>query len=142
MDPLTPTTSTLSPAISHIAETAASLARSLQERTASSQDTDRAVSFDADRKEKQRQLVQWVLDAPRRLGAMVEDRKKDGAEAQWAEVALLLDKWKGVQGVNEVRRQCEKALKSKHHDVRLRALIDPKLTILFLMAVPTIRGYV
>ena len=110
MDPLTPTTSTLSPAISHIAETAASLARSLQERRAALQDKGRSASSSADAKEKQRQLVRWVLGAPRRLKGLIEKGKWEEAEEQWKEVTQLLDKWKGVGGVDEVRRQCEQAL--------------------------------
>ncbi len=121
MDPLTPTTSTLSPAISHVAETAASLARSLQERTALSQDTQHAASSNTDPQEKQQRLVRWVLDAPPRLSAMVEEGKKDEAEAQSKEVSLLLDKWKGVQGVDEVRRQCEEALKRKRISSDIRS---------------------
>lgn len=112
MDPLTPTTSTLSPAISHIAETAASLSRSLQERTRVSQST-------ADPKDKQRQLVRWVLGAPQRLDAMLQTGKREEAEGQWKEVSQLLDRWKGVDGVDDVRRQCEQVLTGKSTDTKI-----------------------
>ncbi len=114
MDPLTPTSSTLSPAISHIAETAASLAKSLQARTAASREAARAAPARIDTREKQKQLVKWVLDAPQRLKALIEDRKSEEADAQWQEVCRLLDKWKGVGGVEDVRRQCEQAMAGGH----------------------------
>ncbi len=44
---------------------------------------------------------------------MVEQGKKEEADAQWEEVSVLLDKWKGVEGADEVRRQCEHALTGK-----------------------------
>lgn len=113
MDPLTPTTSTLSPAISHIADTAASLAKSLQERTRVSQETGGPASVTADPKDKQRQLVRWVLGAPQRLNAMLQQGKRSEAEVQWKEVYELLDRWRGVDGVDDVRRQCEQVLTGK-----------------------------
>ncbi|KAK3677153.1 hypothetical protein LTR78_002691 [Recurvomyces mirabilis] len=60
--------------------------------------------------EQQRQTVRWVLDAPRRLGQMVDDSKHAEAEAEKDEIFTLLDGWKGVNGVEGVRRGCEAAL--------------------------------
>ncbi len=118
MDPLTPTISTLSPAISHIAETAACLSKSLQERTIVSQGTSVPAST-ADPKSKQRQLVRWVLGAPRRLNAMLQEGKREEAEVQWEEASQLLDRWKGVDGVDDVRRQCEEVLTGKSADTKI-----------------------
>ncbi|KAL8805613.1 MAG: hypothetical protein Q9182_001878 [Xanthomendoza sp. 2 TL-2023] len=101
MDPLTPTTSTLSPAIAHIAETAASLADSLQERVAHVPEDDAAV-----KRQRQRETVRWVLDAPSRLKGLMEGERRDEAMEDWEEVQRLLEKWKGVQGADEVKQQC------------------------------------
>jgi hypothetical protein len=103
MDPLTPTTSTLAPAISHIAETAASLSSELTAHVP-------AKGAPSLRSPKQRQTVQWVLDAPDRLEQLLLDDNKDEAQKQWKAVQDLLDKWEGVQGVEVVRTACEKVL--------------------------------
>ncbi|MCJ1382196.1 hypothetical protein MMC17_005308 [Xylographa soralifera] len=117
MDPLTPTTSTLSPAIAHIADTAASLASALQERVKVPRIVENgAVAGDEERaeeKRRQRQTVRWVLDAPRRLRGCVGRGQLAAAESDWREVEALLDKWKGVGGAEEVRRECEKVLEGK-----------------------------
>ncbi|KAL8747419.1 MAG: hypothetical protein Q9184_007604 [Pyrenodesmia sp. 2 TL-2023] len=102
MDPLIPTTSTLSPAISHIAETAASLAESLQCVPGPAEQEDDA----AVRKRRQRDTVRWVLAAPGRLKGLVEGGQRKEAGEDWAEVRKLLEKWEGVEGVGEVREQC------------------------------------
>lgn len=101
MDPLTPTTSTLTPAVAHIAETAASLAASLQDRNT------RAPRDEAsEKKERQKQTVRWVLAAPDRLKGLVEGGRLEEARNNWEEVQKLLEKWDGVQGVDELKQQC------------------------------------
>lgn len=113
MDPLTPTTSTLSPAIAYIAETAAALAVSLKERTKVSVEIeDDDESAETEHRDVQRDTVKWVLDSPRRLGEMVEKGDRGEAERDWETVRALLDKWKGVKGVEQVREDCLKALDS------------------------------
>ncbi|KAL8873145.1 MAG: hypothetical protein Q9174_001333 [Haloplaca sp. 1 TL-2023] len=110
MDPLTPTTSTLSPAISHIAETAASLAESLQDRTPHGGD-EQGVENDAlAKKQRQRETVRWVLAAPDRLKELLERGRKEEAVEDWHEIRNLLDKWHGVQGADEVKEQCLKVM--------------------------------
>lgn len=104
MDPLTPTTSTLAPAISHIAETAAALSNELAAHIPANK------ARDALRQPKERQTVQWVLDAPERLEQLLLNDKKDEAQKDWDSVRTLLDKWKDVQGVEEIRISCEKTL--------------------------------
>lgn len=112
MDPLTPTTSTLSPAIAHIAETAVALSASVVERNSSSATpTITKEPTEEERKAVQaRKTVKWVLDAPRRLRKLVEEGDRDKAEKDWEEVKALLEKWKGVEGVEKVRKGCEEAL--------------------------------
>lgn len=123
MDPLTPTTSTLSPAVAHIAETAASLAASVQKRQRVSGGVRsggearggrsggvEGAGSGAQEKRRQRQTVKWVLDAPRRLQEQVDGANKEAAEKEWEEVKKLLERWRGVVGVEEVRGRCERVL--------------------------------
>lgn len=104
MDPLTPTTSTLAPAISHIAEIATTLSSELAAHVPASNGQNLL------RSSKQRQTVQWVLDAPERLEQLLLDDKKDEAQKDWVAVRELLDTWQGVAGVDAVRAACERAL--------------------------------
>ncbi|MCJ1415109.1 hypothetical protein MMC32_001440 [Xylographa parallela] len=117
MDPLTPTTSTLSPAIAHIADTAATLASALQERVNVPRIVENgglaAGEERAEDKRRQRQTVRWALDAPRRLRECVDRGQLEAAEGDWRQVKVLLDKWKGVAGAEEVRQECEKVLEGK-----------------------------
>jgi hypothetical protein len=116
MDPLAPTTHTLGPAISHIAETAASLSSSLQGSHQSKEEglgisirveQDEKDKLDMNKKRRQQDTVRWVLDTPRRLQDMIDRDQDDDAEKEWQEVSRILDKWKGVAGVQELREQCE-----------------------------------
>jgi vacuolar protein sorting-associated protein 51 len=104
MDPLTPATSTLAPAISHIAETAATLSKELAAHVSPSKQAN------TDGRAKEVQTVRWVLDAPRRFRYMLDNDRKADVEDEWTVIKGLLDKWKGVEGVTEVKRQCEQAL--------------------------------
>jgi len=61
-------------------------------------------------KDERMQTVRYVLDTPRRLTAAVQEGKQEEAEADWAEVNELLEKWKGVKGVKEIREQAIAAL--------------------------------
>ncbi len=110
MDPLTPTTSTLEPAIAHIAETAVSLAESLQGRSGQGKEEEAAGEREDDdaveMKRRQRETVQWVLAAPSRLKNLVEGGQRQKAEEDWAEVRELLEKWEGVEGADEVKERC------------------------------------
>lgn len=107
MDPMTPTTSTLTPAIGHIAETAASLTaglkRSLGEPPAGDSEEVRV-------RRKQQEVVRWVLAAPERIRGKVETGNVDDARDDWEKVEAVLGKWQGVNGVDGVRRACLEAL--------------------------------
>ncbi|KAI4928169.1 uncharacterized protein J4E92_005652 [Alternaria infectoria] len=122
MDPLAPTTHTLGPAISHIAETAASLSSSLQDSHQSKEqglgisirvEQDDKDKSDVDKKRRQQDTVRWVLDTPRRLQDMVDQDQDEKAEKEWEEVRRILDKWKGVAGVQELREQCEAIMREE-----------------------------
>lgn len=112
MDPLIPTTSTLEPAIAHIAETAVSLAESLQGRSGQGEEEAREREDDdaVQMKRRQRETVQWVLAAPSRLKDLVEGGQRQKADEDWAEVRELLGKWEGVEGAGEVKGQCLRAM--------------------------------
>lgn len=91
MDPMAPVTTTLEPAVRHIADVAGGIAG----------------SRGGGGKEGQRQTVRWVLGAPERLRGLKEQGKEKEAKKEWNEVNALLEKWEGVKGVDEVRRKCE-----------------------------------
>ncbi|KAF1839688.1 hypothetical protein BDW02DRAFT_539101 [Decorospora gaudefroyi] len=116
MDPLAPTTHTLGPAIAHIAETAATLSSSLQDNHQSKAqglgieirvEQDKGEETEAAKKRRQRETVRWVLDTPRRLREMIDQDRDEEAEKEWEEVSKLLDQWKDVAGVQELRDECE-----------------------------------
>ncbi|KAL9044445.1 MAG: hypothetical protein Q9214_002417, partial [Letrouitia sp. 1 TL-2023] len=107
MDPLTPTTSTLSPAISHIAETASSLASSLQGQTSDIGGTSVAPEFrEAKRTKQQQATVRWVAATPNRLRQLFLSGRGDEAVQDWNEIEKLLGKWDGVPGVQELKSEC------------------------------------
>lgn len=127
MDPLAPATHTLGPAISHIAETAASLSSSMHGLQAAPQGLGIHVRVEGDgndgntepdsvataavtKKSKERDTVRWVLDTPRRIQEMIDQEEDDEAQKEWNQVSKILDKWNGVTGVNELREQCEAIL--------------------------------
>jgi hypothetical protein len=125
MDPLAPTTHTLGPAISHIVETAASLSSSLQDNSQSKEEglgisirveQDEKNKTDMEKKRRQQDTVTWVLDTPRRLQNMVDKDQDEKAEREWEEVSKILDKWKGVAGVKELREQCEAIMQEEEED--------------------------
>ena len=110
MDPLTPTTSTLTPAIGHIAETASALSNELK----SSHNT---ADVSASRKKKDQQAtVRWVMAAPKRVQALIDDGQRGLAEKDWKQVSALLDKWCGVRGVQDVREACLRVLEEQDDD--------------------------
>lgn len=113
MDPLTPTTSTLSPAISHIAETATSLSTSFQIRDLTAEGVARLgddQSMAAGRKQAQQETVRWVCGAPQRLQVMLDAGRGEEAADDWVQVQRLLGKWAGINGVDEIRDKCMKVM--------------------------------
>ncbi|KAF2237492.1 hypothetical protein EV356DRAFT_530209 [Viridothelium virens] len=121
MDPLTPTASTLSPAIAHIAETAEVLSRNLAEKTRGvrreaeesgrERSGSRGKEDENEGKKRARETVRWVVDAPGRMRGLIVRGKRGDAEKEWEQVRGLLEKWDGVKEVEEVRKQCEDVLK-------------------------------
>lgn len=115
MDPLTPATSTLSPAVSHIAETAAFLATAFRDRSSGSniEGVEGGGESKNARRRQEQATVRWVLAAPTRLRAMLEageEEEEEEAAKEWGEVQRLLGKWEGVAGVEELRSTCVKVM--------------------------------
>jgi hypothetical protein len=121
MDPLAPTTHTLAPAISHIAETAASLSSSMQALPTKPQslglgieisgDEENKKSEEESKRQKQKDTVRWVLSTPRRLQELIDQEQEEQAERDWEEVSKILAGWEGVAGVTELREECEEIMK-------------------------------
>ena len=111
MGPLTPTTSSLSPAIAHIAEVAKALAIAPQERNGQpNRAGDEEQKKELEKRRRQKEIVRWVLNAPERLRTLVEQGKMGEAENDWNEIRTLLEKWQGVSGVEEVKAKCEEVM--------------------------------
>ncbi|KAF2025552.1 hypothetical protein EK21DRAFT_76107 [Setomelanomma holmii] len=124
MDPLAPTTHTLGPAISHIAETAAALSSSMQ-TIPPRPDTlgitvrveeEKAEKEAAVKKQQQQDTVKWVLDTPRRLREYIDQERDEEAEQDWEEVSKILDKWQSVPGAKELREECETIMQEEDSD--------------------------
>ncbi|KAH8727185.1 Vps51/Vps67-domain-containing protein [Phaeosphaeriaceae sp. PMI808] len=115
MDPLAPTTHTLGPAISHIADTAASLSSSMQATQKRTEGLGISIQIDQDsteedvaaQKRRQKKLVRWVLDTPRRLRDFVDLERFEDAEEEWEHVCKIINRWTNVAGVKELREECE-----------------------------------
>ena len=105
MDPLTPATATLTPAIAHIAETATALSESLKKQHGTTTGDN-----EGQKRQEQQKLVRWVLDAPDRLRKLVNEGRREEAEGEWSQVLALLAKWNSVPGVSDVRLACEKVM--------------------------------
>lgn len=118
MDPLAPTTHTLGPAIAHIAETAASLSSSMQNLRNKPEGLGIDIHVQGEpqeeeavaRKQKQQEIVRWVLGTPRRLRDLMDAEQEEEAAKEWEEVSKILDKWNNVAGAEDLRAACESIL--------------------------------
>ena len=106
MDPLTPTTSTLTPAINHIAETATTLSESLRKQGSAPD----VASQTAKKQQDQQQTVRWALAAPDRIQKLVAQGRREDAKLEWEELSHLLGNWEGVEGVKALRERSQIAL--------------------------------
>ncbi|KAI9839743.1 MAG: hypothetical protein M1837_002031 [Sclerophora amabilis] len=131
MGPLFPTTSTLSPAISHIAETATALSASLQASStvskrptsASGNDVLTDSTKNASSKRSQRETVRRLLKTPVRMQALIADGKEGEARKEWENAEMILDKWEKandgkVGGIEELRREGREVLKRMKSQTR------------------------
>nr|POE98262.1 vacuolar protein sorting-associated protein 51 like [Quercus suber] len=111
MDPLTPGTSELVGQIGRITEMAEGLAERMRLLNGV-RDVGEGEGEEVQRKKSQRDTVRWVLDAPQRLEGLLVQDKRGEAEAEWERVVKLLNRWKGVEGVEDVRSRCRRVLES------------------------------
>lgn len=77
----------------------------------SSDAAERAARKKAKERNRQKEVVKWVIGAPTRFRQMLDEEKTEEAEKQWAVVRGYLDHWTGVSGVSELRRTCEDIMK-------------------------------
>ncbi|EXJ73430.1 uncharacterized protein A1O5_03190 [Cladophialophora psammophila CBS 110553] len=73
---------------------------------------------EARRKRTQKEIVRWALDAPVRMQQMIDQGQKEDAEREYSSVTEVLDKWNGVDGVEELRRKCTKVMQSAKEDLK------------------------
>lgn len=97
MEPLTPTTSTLEPAVSHIESVSRELVVGM-----------RAASPRPERKGAE--TVRWALGAPERIRELVGAGDREGAERAWELLRGVCGRWEGTRGVEELRKRGEEAL--------------------------------
>ena len=110
MDPLTPTTGTLGMAVGYIAETAAGLAVAGRKNGDDRREVDEEEENKVQKKKRQRETVRWVVETPMRLRNMLEKGEKEEAERDWDMVKKILEQWKEVQGVDELREECKRIM--------------------------------
>jgi hypothetical protein len=113
MDPMTPTTSTLTPAIGHIAETASSLTEGLRRSLGEPAVEARTKAMAT---KNQQDVVRWVLAAPQRIRDKMDAGDEDDARDDWSRVSAVLKQWQTVKGADAVRRACLEALGSLPED--------------------------
>lgn len=103
-------TKTLGPAVAFVAETASGLIKEGEELRRRVKD---AKSKATGNKTAEQETVEWALGAPDRLRRYLRDGQTERAQEDWAEVDKLLQSWKGVKGVEELRAACEEIMKEK-----------------------------
>ncbi|KIY02948.1 uncharacterized protein Z520_01413 [Fonsecaea multimorphosa CBS 102226] len=69
-------------------------------------------SVEARRKRTQKETVRWALDAPVRLQEMMDRGQREEAEREYISVTEVLENWKGVRGVEELRGKCAKVMEN------------------------------
>ena len=106
MDPLNPMTATLSPAILEIYERADKLKSELRASMTPMQRAEAEMSEEErakrEKRERQREVVRFVLGMPERLRVLVKEGKEEEASREWERPLALLTAWKdrGVGGTD------------------------------------------
>jgi hypothetical protein len=106
MEPLTPTTSTLEPAVSHIEGVSRGLVEGM-----------RVASPRPESGVKGVETVKWALAAPERIRGLLESGDKEEAQRVWERLKALCEKWEGAKGVEELRQRGEEAMKEAQKEV-------------------------
>jgi hypothetical protein len=110
MEPLTPTTSTLEPAVSHIER----VSRELVSTTSAAAPAVRKEGGE----EKGVEVVRWAVEAPGKIEALVKEGRKEEAEMVWERLQALCEVWEGRKGVQGLKRKGEEAMKVEVRDGR------------------------
>jgi vacuolar protein sorting-associated protein 51 len=105
MDPLSPSTSTLSPAIAHVAETASSLAEELANSDQDHSTVDPSM-------QSQVRKVQWVLQTPQRLEQLFASGRRQEALDEWSKVQEILYRWNSPPGTDRLEISCQEVINS------------------------------
>ncbi|KAH0612103.1 uncharacterized protein H6S33_010155 [Morchella sextelata] len=105
MEPLAPTTSTLGPAIAHIAQVSASLVQTIPVSPVALSSTE-----GREGSKRKKETVVWALGCPERIEAAVKEGNMEEAEREWGVLKVCLEKWEGVKGVEQLRAKALKAL--------------------------------
>lgn len=114
MAPLAPVTRRLEPAVEGVARVVEELARD-----GSGGGGGRTEASDSGRTERgedereRRATVRWVVEAPARAEALLAQGKRQEAETEWEAVEQSLERWKGVEGVEDVRKRGSEILGRK-----------------------------
>ncbi|KAF7714852.1 Uncharacterized protein PECH_000019 [Penicillium ucsense] len=101
-------TKTLGPTIAFVAETAGALIKEGEEQRRRIKEEKEAESPKTS--DPAKDTVRWVLSAPGRLEKLIEAGKQGEADQDWDEVKHLLEAWREVKGVAEVRAACERVM--------------------------------
>ncbi|KAF3912396.1 hypothetical protein AA313_de0209266 [Arthrobotrys entomopaga] len=103
MEPMTPTTTTLLPAISHIASLSASLVENVH---AHDEATAAGVTTAREKLKRKQDGVRYILATPDRLKVLIEKGQREEAVREWGVVRGYVEKWRGDE--EGIRRFLEK----------------------------------
>jgi len=106
MEPMTPTTSTLEPAVSHIEGVSRELVQGMRAASPRPQK-------EWEKANRSVETVKWALEAPEMIRVLTEEGKGEGALIIWERLKRLCDKWKDTKGVEELKKKGEEALKTR-----------------------------
>jgi hypothetical protein len=106
MEPMTPTTSTLEPAVSHIEGVSRELVQGMRAASPRPQK-------EREKANRSVETVKWALEAPEMIRVLTEEGKGEGALIIWERLKRLCDKWKDTKGVEELKKKGEEALKTR-----------------------------
>ncbi|KAL2431193.1 hypothetical protein ABEF95_001607 [Exophiala dermatitidis] len=80
--------------------------------------------MEARKKTRQKQTVKWALDAPERLQALLDQGRHDDAGKEYESVIGLLEYWKGVAGVDDLRARCDKVMAAADTDTAAHKVVE------------------
>jgi hypothetical protein len=64
---------------------------------------------------RQKVTVRWALDAPSRLQELLDKQEREEAKRQYGSVVEVLDQWKGLAGVDDLRARCAEIMEISEH---------------------------